>query len=135
MKESFWMLLFVVLGLIGLSLLVTVEDIAGTNDHDYYLLKEATEGAMIDAVDIYLYRTQGVVAIKEEKFVENLVRRFADSATSNKSYTLEVLEVNEAPPKVSVRVRTSTGYTIFMSNKDNEFDIGNRIDAILETEY
>ena len=97
------------------------------------LLKETVEAAMLDAVDLAAYRKDGTVEIEEEKFVENFIRRFAESAELSQRYVIEIYDINTKPPKVSLKVSstqstTSTGELV-------EFDIVNNIDAILETKY
>ena len=71
--------------------------------------------------------------IIEAKFVENFIRRFAENADLSNDYKIEIFDVNETPPKVSLRVssRNSTGVTGEMV----DFNIVNNIDAILETKY
>ena len=73
------------------------------------------------------------IRIDEEKFVENFIRRFAENADLSNYYKIEIFDVNEEPPKVSLRISSIS--------KDNvtgeivEFDIVNNIDAIIETKY
>ena len=73
-----------------------------------------------------------------EKFVENFVRRFAESAHTGRKYHIEIIDVNEAPPKVSIRVSSGvSGSPAAMLGDDQTFtfDIDNSIDAIMETPY
>ena len=62
--------------------------------------------------------------------MENFLRRFAESATLSNTYKIEIYDVNEEPPKVSLKVSSSesTGITGEML----EFNISNEIHAILE---
>ena len=112
-------------------LIYLFQGITNTDEHNYYLLKEVTEAAMLDAVDVADYRITGNVSINREKFVEVFVRRFAESADLTKTYTIEIYDINENPPKVSLVVKTKTNGTV--SSETVEFDIANRLDAILET--
>lgn len=98
-----------------------------------HLLKETTEAAMYDAFDLAAYRSEGVIRIDREKFVENFVRRFADNASLARTYVIEIYDVNEQPPKVSLRVSSAEKGNI--AGEIMEFDIQNQIDAILETPY
>ena len=79
------------------------------------------------------YRENGTVRIDREKFVENFTRRFAENANLARTYVVEIYDVNETPPKVSIRI-SSTEKTN-LTNELLEFDIVNRLDAILETPY
>lgn len=133
MKETFWGVAVVVLGLMAIFFLYFFQSITNTDEHNYHLLKETTEAAMYDALDLSAYRKDKTIRIDREKFVENFLRRFAESATLSKTYKIEVFDVNEEPPKVSLRVSSteSTGLT----GEIMEFNITNNIDAILETPY
>ena len=59
MKESLWMYFFAVLGMTGIVLINMFGQVVVSNEQNYYLLKEITEAAMYDAVDLTAYR-QGV---------------------------------------------------------------------------
>lgn len=133
MKETFWGVAVVALGLLAIFFLYFFQSITNTDEHNYHLLKEATEAAMYDALDLASYRESGIVRIDREKFVENFLRRFAESATLSKTYKIEIYDVNELPPKVSLKVSSSE--TTGLTGEILEFDISNRIDAILETPY
>ena len=133
MKETFWGVAVVALGLLAIFFLYFFQSITNTDEHNYHLLKEATEAAMYDALDLASYRESGIVRIDREKFVENFLRRFAESATLSKTYKMEIYDVNELPPKVSLKVSSSE--TTGLTGEILEFDISNRIDAILETPY
>jgi len=88
---------------------------------------------MIDALDLAEYRKSGEIKIDTEKFVENFLRRFAQSASLAKTYKIEIYDVNETPPKVSLKVSSSESSGI--SGEIITFNISNSIDAILETQY
>jgi len=135
MKWSFAGVWLVTLGLVGFAILMLFQNITTKNEEDYYLLKEVTEAAMIDSVDVAYYRDTGNVKIVKQKFIENFIRRFAEVASYNSyGYDLELYDIMEVPPKVSVIVRTQSS-TINVSGDAEEFDIVNRLDAILETRY
>ena len=60
------------------------------NELDYYLLKETTEAAMVDAVDIGYYRLSGgLYRVDKEKFVESFVRRFAQNVSNDREYDIK----------------------------------------------
>lgn len=58
---------------------------------DYYLVKETSEAAMLDAVDVKYYRENGQVRMDKEKFVESFLRRFADSVDNTRSYRISFM--------------------------------------------
>ena len=106
-------------------------DVTNTNDQNYYLVKEVTEAAMLDSVDIAYYRQTGIVSINKDKFAENFSRRYAESAGLNKTYKIKIYDIVEQPPKVTLSVSSKTG-TVNISGTAEQFDIVNKIDAILE---
>ena len=59
------------------------------------------------------------------------VRRFAENADLSNSYVIEIYDIVEEPPKVSLLVKTKKGAQV--TSDKVEFDITNRLDAILET--
>lgn len=133
MKESFWGIMVVMLGVISVAFIYFFQTYSNTNEQNYILLKEVTEAAMYDAVDLASYRSTGTVRIDREKFVENFLRRFAESVTLGNTYVVKIYDVNETPPKVSLQVSTKLQTNV--TNEIMEFDIVNRLDAILETPY
>ena len=131
MKESYWGAAVVALGILAIFFIFFFQSITNTDEHNYHLLKEATEGAMYDALDLAAYRDDGVIRIDREKFVENFLRRFAESALLSNTYKIDIYDVNETPPKVSLLV--SSVESTSMTGEIMEFSIQNRLDAILET--
>ena len=131
MKESFWGYLIIILGVFTLAVIMLFNDVTNTNDQNYYLVKEVTEAAMLDSVDIAYYRQTGIVSINKDKFAENFSRRYAESAGLNKTYKIKIYDIVEQPPKVSLSVSSKTG-TVNISGTAEQFDIINKIDAILE---
>lgn len=111
--------------------MLLVQSVTSNNQQDYFLIKELTEAAMVDAVDFAYYRQYGEVRINKEKFYETFLRRFAENATLTNTYTISFYDVYEAPPKVSVEVKGKSG-TFSVVGDSTQFDIVNRIDAILE---
>ena len=85
---------------------------------------------MIDALDLAYYRETGITKIDQEKFVENFTRRFAESAQLSRTYVIKIYDINETPPKVSLQVSSSEETNV--TGELIEFDIVNKIDAILE---
>lgn len=133
MKESFWGIFVIMLGVTSIAFIFFFQTATNTDEQNYTLLKEITEAAMYDAVDLASYRKTGIVRIDREKFVENFIRRFAESVTIGNTYRVDIYDVNETPPKVSLRISS----TVESNATDEivEFDISNRLDAIMETPY
>ena len=133
MKESFWGIFVVFLGVTALMFIVLFQNITNTDQHNAMLLQEVTEAAMLDAFDYAEYRASGKIKITREKFVENFVRRYAQSASRSREYEISFYDISEMPPKVSVSVKSKVSGT---NNSERvTFDLQNRLDAILESKY
>lgn len=136
MKESFWAVLIIMIGVISILFVNFFQSMTNTDEHNYTILKETTEAAMYDAFDFASYRTEGVIRIDREKFVENFLRRFAASANLARTYRIDIYDVNETPPKVSLKVSSSeTASVTGGTGGIVDFEISNQLDAILETPY
>lgn len=138
MNRSFWMVLVIMLGVASVFFITLFQTITNTDEHNSQLLKEVTEAAMWDAVDYAYYRKTGYTKINKEKFVENFLRRFAESSNYSRDYKITFYDVNELPPKVSVKVTSMISGSVTATLGDDsvtDFNITNRIDAILETPY
>ena len=133
MNESFWSMFIIGIGIISVSFIIFFQNMTSIDEQNYNLLRETTEAAMYDAVDLAAYRRDGTIRIDREKFVENFVRRFAEGAQLSQNYKIEIFDVNETPPKVTIRVSSNLASTI--TNEMIEFNISNRLSAILETPY
>lgn len=157
MKESIWMYFFMLMGILGIVLINIFGNVIISNEQNYYLLKEVTEAAMIDAIDLKAYRdgvgwdgvtektdpesmhctaeVPGTIRIIKEKFVESFVRRFAESAQLNRKYRIIIHDIDECPPKVSITL-VSTEKFSFLSMFDVSYDSGedivNTLTGILE---
>jgi len=126
--------------IIALVLINVLTNYSTGSELDYYLVKETTDAAMEDAIDLHYLRTCGVYRLDKEKFVESFLYRFVDSVDATRGYTIGFYDINEVPPKVSVKVdsltalnfkaKTNTG-----SEEDIEGNISTSYDAILETKY
>ena len=132
MKWSFASVGLIVFGLIGLTIIILFQNITTNNKNDYYLLKEATEASMIDAINMDYYRETGELKITKEKFVESFTRRFAESTVfASSEYTINYFDIMEEPPKVTVSINTGIGeYTIYQDTSD--YHVANTLSAILE---
>jgi hypothetical protein len=132
MKASVWGYWLIALGIFVLVIMMLLQSYTTTDTQDYYLVKEVTYAALHDAVDLSHYRATGELKINREKFVENFVRRFAESITmAANEYKIDFFELYETPPKVSVRVATKSA-TYNVAGDSSSFNVVNTIDAILE---
>ena len=161
MNSSVWGFLFLVLGILGIVMINFFGNVSVSDEQNYYLLKEVTEAAMIDALDYQAYRVgtgydgvtpdqdsmyclpgkPGTIRIIKEKFVESFTRRFAASAERNKDYKISFDEIDECPPKVTVTVTSTESQSFFKrilrKSKETDYEtdasIVNRLSAILES--
>ena len=131
MKNALWGYWLVLLGVFIVIIMLLVQNLTTTNTQDYYLVKEITEAAMVDAVDYSYYRTYGEIKINKEKFIESFLRRFSENASTSTVYTVGFYGVYEAPPKASVEVKSKSNTFNVMGDSDT-FDMVERIDAIVE---
>ena len=136
MKWSFANVSLLMFGLFGILVVTFFNELTVSNEQDYYTLKDAVEASMIDAVDVTYFRLTGSIKINQEKFVENLTRRFSEVATFGEgNYNLEFYQISESPPKVSVRVVDATNsYNIFgtFGTDPTQINIVNEITAIMD---
>lgn len=134
MREAFWSVFIVTMGIVLIAVVYLFQNITNTNEHNYHLLKETTEAAMIDALDLAKYRKDGIIAIDKEKFVENFLRRFAENANLSRVYEINIYNINEEPPLVSLEVNSvEHSNTTDRQGQIINFNITNRISAILES--
>lgn len=133
MKESFWGVFVVGIGIFMIFLIYFFQSLTNTEEHNYTLLKETTEAAVYDAFDLTGYHVSGKIRIDAEQFAESFYRRFAENANLSRTYQVDIMDINEEPPKVSVRVSSRLSSTF--TGKVIDFDLTNTIDAILETPY
>lgn len=158
MKESIWTYFFMIIGILGIVLINIFGNILMNNEQNYYLLKELSEAAMYDAVDLKAYRDgagwdgvtsdtdpesmhceagiPGTIRIVKEKFVESFVRRFAETARLNRKYRIVIHDIDECPPKVSISLIATERFSylsFFDVNYDSGADITNSLTSILES--
>lgn len=131
MNKSMLTVGIILLSLMALLLINVISNYSTGGELDYYLVKETTEAAMEDAVDLEYYRLNSLIRIDKDKFVESFLRRFADSVDSTRSYTVSFYDINEVPPKVSVKVDSHT----VLSFAGEAANISTTLDAILEADY
>lgn len=133
MKEAYWGYWLILLGIFVIVIMMLINSVTTSTTQDYYLIKETTESAMIDAVDYGYYREYGELRINKEKFIENFLRRFSETLNINKTYDIDFYEIYEAPPKVSVKVTANSGEAYWVgTDAQYGYDIVSKIDAVLE---
>ena len=130
MKEAYWGYWLIALGVFVIVVMMLISNVSATNTQDYYVLKEISEAAMVDAVDYGYYRESGELRMNREKFVENFIRRFAENVSLS-TYQVDFYGLYESPPKASVQVTTKSN-TYQLNSGAETFDIVNRVDAMLE---
>ncbi len=133
MRESFWSAMIIIFGITAILFVFFFQLVTNTEQQNYNLLKEVTEAAMIDAVDLTAYRATNSIRIDREKFVENFVRRFAEGVNFATTYDIYIYDVNETPPKVTLAIQTQA--TSGLTEQRVDINITNRLSAILETPY
>ena len=125
----------ILLSLIALLLINVLTNFSTGSELDYYLVKETADAAMEDSIDLSYLRTCGLYRIDKERFVENFIYRFVNNVDNTRSYNIKFYDINEVPPKVSIKVDSLTTLA-FNSDKDKTAaDISTSYDAILETKY
>lgn len=138
MKWSFASVGVIVMGLFGLLIIILFSEITVSNEQDYYTLKDATEAAMIESIDIAYYRLTGEIKMSQEKFVENFTRRFTETSTFGQgNYSIEFHQISEYPVKVSLCIVDSTkSYNIYNTYSVDidatQINVVNELSAILD---
>lgn len=136
MRESFWGIMIIGMGIVSMFLVYFFQSITNTGEHNYELLKETTQAAMYDAVDLAAYRYDGTIRIDREIFAESFLRRFAQDATLQHQYHVWIYDVYEEPPKVSIKIETLGSETsTTLAGEGTSFLLTHRIDAILESKF
>ncbi len=125
----------IMFSLLALFAINVIQSYATGSELDYYLLKETTEASMVDALEENTFRTSGQMRMDKEKFVESFIKRFAQEVEKNRNYRIGFYDLNEMPPKVSVKIESGTMYS-FPGQNDNfadgtKLDINTKITMVL----
>ena len=131
MKESYWGYWLIILGIFVVVVMVLTQDATTTNTQDYYQLKEVANSALYDSVDYSYYSQTQQIRIIKEVFVENFIRRFAETVSMTDSYQIDFYDLYESPPKVSVKISSQTG-SFLVGGSNTSLDVVNSIDLIVE---
>jgi hypothetical protein len=139
MKESYWGYWLILLGIFIVVVMMLANDATTTNTQDYYQLKEVANSAIYDSIDYSYYAQTRQVRILKEVFVENFLRRFAETVNITDTYNVEFYDLYESPPKVSIKISTTTaGFVVGRDTADDpdggvtQLDVVNSIDLIVE---
>ena len=129
MQSSYWGYWLVVMGVAIVGLMISVQGITTNTTQNSYEIREITEAAMLEAVDYGYYRDYNEIKMNKEKFMEVFLRMTAEVMGANDTYEVNFYAIYEAPPKVSVEIRSNSG-TNFIPSGD--YDTTSRIDAIIQ---
>lgn len=134
MSQSFWGIFVFTFGIIVITILVLFQSLTNTEEHNYTLLKETTEAAMYDALDKETTYGNEKAKIDEKKFITSFTKRFADNAQLSRTYRIEIYNINEEPPEVSLKVYSKSDSDKYTTRKGEviNFTLTDKIDAILE---
>lgn len=113
------------------------------NDYHVETIKES--GKDCDDLDLigegsgqyrYCEKFIGEFKINKEVFAESFVRRFVESVKGDNEYKIDIMDIIEYPPKVSVKVASYDNYQITNSKEATfeaaDYKILNQIDGIIE---
>ena len=129
MQSSYWGFWLVVMGVAIVGLMISVQGITTNTTQDSYAIREIAEASMLDAVDYAYYRDYNEVKIDKEKFMEVFIRRVAETMGANDTYEVNFYAIYEAPPKVSVEIKSNSGANFVSANG---YDTISRVDAIIQ---
>ena len=131
MKESYWGYWLIMLGIFIIVVMMFTQDATTSTTQDYYQLKEVANSAIYDSIDYAYYSQTKQVRMLKEVFVENFIRRFAETVSMTDTYQIDFFDLYESPPKVSVKVTSKTdNYNI--AKDQTGVDVVNSIDIIVE---
>lgn len=121
----------ILLSLIALLLLSVLNNYSSGSDLDYYLVKETADAAMVESLDPLVFSKCGLRRLDKERFVENFLYRFSKSVDASRDYKVSFYDINEIPPKVSVKVDSLT----VLAMKNGQADDADRVSADITTSY
>ena len=125
----------ILLSIIALLLINVLTNFSTGSELDYYLVKETADAAMEDSIDMNYLRTCGIYRIDKEKFVENFIYRFANNVDATRDYDIKFYDINEVPPKVSVKVDSLTVVAVRGKDDPEAATVSQEYSAIIEANY
>ena len=130
MNKAYLAVGIILLSIVAFAAINLIQNYSTGNELDYYLLKETAQASMSDAVDKAYWRQNSTLRIDKEKFVESFILRFGNAVDDSRDYDIKIYDINEVPPKVSIKVDSAN--VSFNPNGDgNNGVITTQIDAIL----
>ena len=129
MQSSYWGYWLVVMGVAIVGLMISVQGITTNTTQDSYAIREIAEASMLDSVDYAYYRDYNEIKIDKEKFMEVFIRRVAETMGTNDTYEVNFYAIYEAPPKVSVEIKSNSGANFVSANG---YDTISRVDTIIQ---
>lgn len=129
MQSSYWGYWLVVMGVAIVGLMISVQGITTNTTQDSYAIREIAEASILDSVDYAYYRDYNEIKIDKEKFMEVFIRRVAETMGTNDTYEVNFYAIYEAPPKVSVEIKSNSGANFVSANG---YDTISRVDAIIQ---
>lgn len=128
MQSSYWGYWLIVMGVAIVGLMIQVQGITTNSTQDSYAIREITSAAMLEAVDYAYYRDYNEIKIDKEKFMEVFLRMTAEVMGAFDTYEINFYEIYEAPPKVSVEIKSNSGSNFTTGT----YDSTSRIDEIIQ---
>ena len=128
----------ILMSLIALLLLNVLTNYSTGGELDYYLVKETADAAAVDALDVSYMKECGLIRMDKEKFVESFVYRFVNSVDGTRDYNVKFYDINEVPPRVSIKVDSLTVLSVNSNGKDGNdslqaADITTSYDLLVES--
>lgn len=136
MNKSMLAVGIILLSLIALLLINVLTNFSTGSEMDYYLVKETVDAAVTESMDKGTLRDCGLYRIDREMFVESFLYRFINNVDNTREYDVYFYDINEVPPKVSVKVNSLT--VLAFNTKENggqQAQISTNYDAIVESRY
>ena len=128
MQSSYWGYWLIVMGVAIVGLMIQVQGITTNTTQDSYAIREITSAAMLESVDYAYYRDYNEIKIDKEKFMEVFLRMTAEVMGAFDTYEINFYEIYEAPPKVSVEIKSNSGSNFTTGT----YDSTSRIDEIIQ---
>ena len=134
MNKSMLTVGIILLSLIALLLLNVLTNFSTGSELDYYIVKETTDSAISASIDTTAYASCGVIRLDKEKFVEEFLYKISNTLDPKRGYKISFYDINEVPPKVSVKVDSLTVLSFKTGENTKEAaEITTSYDAIVES--
>lgn len=127
-QSSYWGYWLIVLGVAIVGLSISVQGLTTNTNENYLSTKEILDMSMMEAVDWAYYRDYNELKINKEKFMEVFIRAMSDKIEAMDQYEISFYGIYEAPPKVSVLVKSNSGNSFV----DAEYDTETKMSSILQ---